>query len=108
MSSLASSTSPAEIVARAAKKAYDASQLLDVAERQSALTAVKKALAEAKDEILAANALDLKVRRRFPFADSFARADERQPTCTGCARASDGWNDVVFAVETIRFIIFRR
>lgn len=62
MSSSASATSPAEIVAKAAKKAYDASQLLDAAERTRALVALKLALTEGKDEILAANALDIAVR----------------------------------------------
>lgn len=58
-----SSTSPAEAVAKAAKTAYDASQLLDASERTKALVALKLALTEAKDEILAANALDLQVSR---------------------------------------------
>lgn len=61
MSSLTSAVSPAEIVARAAKTAYDASQLLDASERTKALVALKSALSEAKQEILAANAVDIAV-----------------------------------------------
>jgi glutamate-5-semialdehyde dehydrogenase len=62
MSSSSSAISPAEVVAKAAKKAYDASQLLDASERTVALVALKLALTQAKDEILAANALDIAVR----------------------------------------------
>lgn len=54
--------SGAEQVARTAKESFDASQLLDSSERHSALVALKKALTDSKDEILAANKLDIEVR----------------------------------------------
>lgn len=53
--------SSAETVARAGKEAFDASQLLDASERTKALSAIKRALTEAKAEILAANARDVQV-----------------------------------------------
>ncbi|KAM0751337.1 gamma-glutamyl phosphate reductase [Meredithblackwellia eburnea MCA 4105] len=53
----------AEDVAKTAKQAFDASQLLDSSERHNALVALRKALTESKDEILAANALDIKAAK---------------------------------------------
>lgn len=52
----------AETTARAAKLAFDASQLLDPSEKNRALTAVKGALHAAKAAILEANARDVEVR----------------------------------------------
>ncbi|GAA5890121.1 hypothetical protein JCM6882_009233 [Rhodosporidiobolus microsporus] len=49
----------AEEIARQAKEAFDASQLLDSAERHTALVALKEALTTHKDAILAANQLDM-------------------------------------------------
>lgn len=54
--------SGAEQVARTAKESFDASQLLDSAERHRALVALKQALTEHKDEILRANKVDIEVR----------------------------------------------
>ncbi|GAA5990361.1 hypothetical protein JCM5350_006893 [Sporobolomyces pararoseus] len=51
--------SGAEQVARTAKESFDASQLLDSAERHKALIALKQALTDHKDEILKANQLDI-------------------------------------------------
>lgn len=51
----------AEQVARTAKESFDASQLLPSSERNLALKALKLALTESKDAILAANALDIQV-----------------------------------------------
>ena len=53
--------SSAETVARAGKEAFDASQLLEASERTKALSAIKRALTDAKVEILAANARDVQV-----------------------------------------------
>lgn len=53
--------SGAEQVARTAKESFDASQLLDSAERHKALIALKQALTDSKDEILQANKLDIEV-----------------------------------------------
>jgi len=53
--------SGAERVARTAKESFDASQLLDSAERHKALIALKQALTDSKDEILQANKLDIEV-----------------------------------------------
>ncbi|KAL8279886.1 hypothetical protein RQP46_007736 [Phenoliferia psychrophenolica] len=49
----------AEQVARTAKEAFDASQLLDSSERHKALVALKSALTTHKARILSANALDI-------------------------------------------------
>lgn len=61
MSSAKASQAVVEI-AQTAKEAFAASQLLDASARQQALVALKHALTVSKDEILAANALDMKVR----------------------------------------------
>lgn len=61
------STLSAEQVARTAKESFDASQLLDSSERHLALVALKHALTESKDAILAANALDIQVRLSSSF-----------------------------------------
>lgn len=58
--------SGAEQVARTAKESFDASQLLDSAERHKALIALKQALTDSKDEILQANKLDIEVSSTFP------------------------------------------
>lgn len=54
----------AEQVARTAKEAFDASQLLESSERHAALLALKRALTDAKEEILQANRQDIEVRAR--------------------------------------------
>lgn len=51
---------PVEI-AKAAKAAFEASQLIDSSERVQALHLIKGELEELKDEILAANKEDLEV-----------------------------------------------
>lgn len=51
----------AEYVARRAKEAFDASQLLHPSERHNALLALKDALTTNKDAILKANAMDIEV-----------------------------------------------
>ncbi|GAA5832600.1 hypothetical protein JCM11251_001382 [Rhodosporidiobolus azoricus] len=53
----------AEEIARLAKEAFDASQLLDSAERHRALVALKDALTMHKDEILTANKLDMEAAK---------------------------------------------
>ncbi|GAA5879659.1 hypothetical protein JCM16303_004121 [Sporobolomyces ruberrimus] len=55
--------SGAEQVARTAKESFDASQLLDSAERHKALIALKDALTTHKDEILKANRLDIEAAK---------------------------------------------
>ncbi|GAA5856775.1 hypothetical protein JCM5353_003000, partial [Sporobolomyces roseus] len=55
--------SGAEQVARTAKESFDASQLLDSAERHKALIALKQALTDSKDEILQANKLDIEAAK---------------------------------------------
>jgi len=49
-------------IAKAAKEAFEASQLATASERVAALKAIRAELELQKDEILAANAEDLKVR----------------------------------------------
>lgn len=51
----------AEQVARLAKESFDASQLLPASERHKALLAIRDALVASKQDILAANALDMQV-----------------------------------------------
>lgn len=51
----------AEQIARTAKEAFDASQLLDATERHLALVALKDALTTYKERILAANVQDIEV-----------------------------------------------
>jgi glutamate-5-semialdehyde dehydrogenase len=57
------SSPSAEQIARAAKSAFEKSQLIPASERITALQAIRKELEAHKDEILAANAEDLKVCR---------------------------------------------
>ena len=55
----------AENIARAAKAAFEASQLIPSSERIKALQEIRKELEAAKDAILAANRLDLEVSPTF-------------------------------------------
>jgi len=61
--------SPADQIARAARAAFEASQLVDPSERNIALEAIRSILAENKEAILAANKKDMDV--------SFRSASER-------------------------------
>lgn len=54
--------SASEEIAKAAKAAFEASQLIPSAERINALHAIKAELDARKDEILAANREDIQVR----------------------------------------------
>lgn len=64
MSAPSSSTlSQPEQIAKAAKEAFDASQLIDTSERVKALHAIKEELEALKDKIHEANVQDLEVRR---------------------------------------------
>lgn len=51
----------AESIAIAARRAFEASQLLDVSERNVALEAIRSKLEQARDEVLAANRKDMEV-----------------------------------------------
>ena len=53
--------SDATSIAKAAKSAFEASQLIPSSERVQALREIRKELDAAKDAILAANKLDLEV-----------------------------------------------
>lgn len=55
-------TSAATTIARAAKAAFEASQLVPSSERVRALSEIRKELENAKAEILDANRRDLQVR----------------------------------------------
>ena len=61
MSSSSSTSSPAESIARAAREAFEASQLVDPEKRNDALRSIRDVLKENKDEILAANEKDMEV-----------------------------------------------
>ena len=76
-----SSGGSAEAVARAAKEAFDSSQVLDASERMRALEAVRRGLVEAKDEVLAANAKDLEVS----VAQAGSREDAKICECAQLA-----------------------
>lgn len=67
MSGPSSSASAAETIAIAARRAFEASQLVDPAERNVALGAIRDLLAEKKAEILEANQRDMEVCRVPPF-----------------------------------------
>ena len=58
---MSSDTSVATSIARAAKDAFQASQLIPAEERVKALQEIRNELEAAKDAILAANRLDLDV-----------------------------------------------
>ena len=55
-------TGSTEEIARKAKAAFEASQLVDSSERIKALNLIKEHLVELKDEIQKANKADLEVR----------------------------------------------
>ncbi len=55
-------TSNAETIARAARSAFEESQLVDPSERNVALEAIRRVLEESRDEVLAANKRDMQVR----------------------------------------------
>lgn len=57
----ATSSNSAESIARAAKAAFEASQLIPSSERVLALHEIRKELEAAKEDILAANKQDLEV-----------------------------------------------
>lgn len=55
------SGSSAEGIAIAARRAFEASQLVDVSERNIALEAIRSKLEQAKDDVLSANKKDMDV-----------------------------------------------
>lgn len=59
--SASQSGSSAESIAIAARRAFEASQLVDVSERNVALEAIRSKLEQARDEVLAANQQDMQV-----------------------------------------------
>jgi glutamate-5-semialdehyde dehydrogenase len=61
MSSSSSTSSPAETIARAAREAFEASQLVGPEKRNDALRSIRDVLKENKDEILVANEKDMEV-----------------------------------------------
>ena len=62
MASTSTDKSPAEIIAKASKQAFEASQLIPSSERVKALEEIRKELENAKEEILTANKKDCDVR----------------------------------------------
>lgn len=63
------SDTAAEEIAKAAKAAFEESQLLPTAVRTDALAKIKQQLEANKAEILAANEQDIKVHHRSSFQD---------------------------------------
>ena len=51
----------AESIAKAARRAFEASQLIDPSERDTALKAIRQVLEESRDDVLAANKQDMEV-----------------------------------------------
>jgi glutamate-5-semialdehyde dehydrogenase len=71
----------AETIAKTAKAAFEAAQLIPSSERNCALHAIKAALESVKSEILAANKVDLNVCTTYPL-DRISTAN--QPWCGTC------------------------
>ena len=65
--SMSEQPSTTEQIAKAAKAAFDASQLIDASERVKALYAIKEELEGMKEEIREANVKDLEVCERVSF-----------------------------------------
>lgn len=61
------SNSGAESIAIAARRAFEASQLVNPSERDVALKAIRETLQASKDEIIAANKKDMEVSVLLPF-----------------------------------------
>lgn len=61
MSEGSGSSGSAEGIAIAARRAFEASQLVNVTERNIALEAIRSKLEQAKDEVLSANKKDMDV-----------------------------------------------
>ena len=74
---MSGNVSAAETIARDAKAAFEASQLIEGSERVRALHEIKKELESSKDAILSANKEDLAVRK--VGAPSFLLADALRP-----------------------------
>jgi len=60
-----SSSNVAENIAKSAREAFEASQLVDVSERNVALQAIRKVLLEKRDDVLAANKKDMDVSGEY-------------------------------------------
>ena len=58
---MAESSRTAENIALAARRAFEASQLIDPSERDVALKAIKRKLLERKSDVLSANQRDMEV-----------------------------------------------
>ena len=58
---MSESSNAAEGIAKSAREAFEASQLVDVRERNIALQSIRKVLLERKDDVLVANKKDMEV-----------------------------------------------
>jgi len=58
---MSESSNAAEGIAKSAREAFEASQLVDVSERNIALQSIRKVLLERKDDVLVANKKDMEV-----------------------------------------------
>lgn len=67
MSTSATTPPSAETVAKSARSAYEASQLIDSSERDLALERIRALLEQNRDAVLEANQKDLDVRRPSLF-----------------------------------------
>lgn len=65
---MSSSTSLAETIAKAAREAFEASQLVDAERRNDALRSIRDVLQENKDAVLAANEKDMEVSSAVVWA----------------------------------------
>lgn len=72
--------SSAEQIARAAKEAYESSQLIDASQRNGVLSDIQSRLQACKEEVLAANAKDLEAARSADLSSSLiSRLDLSRP-----------------------------
>jgi hypothetical protein len=92
--------SSAEEIARAAKLAFETSQLTAATERVCALRHIKQKLEANKSEILAANAMDLEVQH--PSTRLWDHSLTVSPMDAGRASGSGRWSDVRFVVQETR------
>jgi hypothetical protein len=95
-----STSNPASDIAKAAKQAFEASQLIPSSERINALNAIKKELDANKQEILDANCQDLEVL--FIFLLSVQQCPLTEAKTTGSAERSGRRPYVRFSAQTPR------
>merc|ERR1711939_285337 len=92
-----SSGGSAEAVARAAKEAFDSSQVLDASERMRALEAVRRGLVEAKGEVVAAGQLSKSLVKRLDLRSSADKYDSMLQGISDVASLDDPCGQITYA-----------